>query len=315
VLSKSVKVYPVIDLAFDLPETTHTDKSVTLAYAPEKLYGHDILWTAEKNGEGVRPTDILEGELGSEGGTYAFKFKGSYILTATVTDETGRIFAHMEKTTVYPVADITFTLPTASHTDSTVDIVTTLMQADGLPVTWSLTKNGEPIVLADEVEGSLTDMGGKIRFKEMGVYRLTGTLADVTGRVFEASQTINIYPVGSVGFYLPEIAHTDTSVQVQATFRHLGTAKIQWTLTRNGEAVSLSDYVEGTPTDTGSTIRFKEKGEYVLKAAFTDPAGRSYSYTSPIKVYPVPNITYRLPETAIPIQRYPSFQKPWNWGI
>lgn len=298
VLSKTVTVYPVIDLTFDLPETTHTDKSVTLIYAPEKLFGHDILWSAEKNGEGVRPTDILEGELGKEGGTFAFKSKGSCTLTATVTDETGRIFSHTEKTTVYPVVDIAFTLPAASHTDSTVEVVTTRMQADDLPVTWSLNKNGEPVKLTDAVEGALTDIGGKIRFREKGVYRLIGTLTDAAGRVFEASQTVTIYPVGSVGFYLPEITHTDTSVQVQAAFQHLETAKTQWTLTRNGETVSLSDYVEGTLTDTESTIRFKEKGGYVLKAAFTDPAGRSYSYTSPIKVYPVPSITYRLPETA-----------------
>jgi hypothetical protein len=298
VLSKTVTVYPVIDLTFALPETTHTDKSVTLSYALEALYGHDIMWTAEKGGEEAPITDILDGTLGNEGGTFVFKSSGRQTLTASLTDETGRSFTHTESTTVYPVAEITFALPEAAHTDTELGISTTLLNADNMPVVWSLMKNGEAAEIAEELEGSLTDEGGKVRFKDKGVYRLTGTLTDETGRTFEASQAVTIYPVGSVGFYLPEITHTDKSVQVQASFQYLGTAEIQWALTRNGEVVTLSDYVEGTPTDTDSIVRFKEEGEYVLKAAFTDPAGRSYSYTAPIKVYPVPGITYKLPETA-----------------
>jgi len=298
VLSKTVTVYPLIDLTFDLPETTHTDKSVTLTFQPEKLYGHDIVWTATKDGETVQPADILDGGLGNEGGTFVFKNKGIYTLTATITDETGRIFTHTESTKVYPVAGIEFTLPTTSHTDKIVEVTPTLTEADGLSVAWSLTKNGDAAVLSDELEGSLTDAGGKIRFKDRGVYMLTGTLTDETGRTFEASQTVTVYPVGSVGFYLPEIAHTDTSVLVKATFQNLGTAEIQWSLTRNGETVPVADYIEGMLTDTDSAVRFKEKGDYVLKAAFTDPAGRTYSYTAPVKVYPVPGISYKLPETA-----------------
>lgn len=298
VLSKQITVYPVIDLNFELPETTHTDKSVTLTFPPEKLYGHDIVWTAAKDGKSIQPADILDGELGSGGGTFVFKAKGEYTLTAAITDETGRIFTYTESTKVYPVAGIEFTLPTTSHTDKIVEVTPTLTEADGLSVAWSLTKNGDAAVLSDELEGSLTDAGGKIRFKDRGVYMLTGTLTDETGRTFEASQTVTVYPVGSVGFYLPEIAHTDTSVLVKATFQNLGTAQVQWSLTRNGETVPVADYIEGKLTDTDSAVRFKEKGDYVLKAAFADPADRTYSYTAPIKVYPVPSITYKLPETA-----------------
>lgn len=298
VLSKTVTIYPTIDLSFALPETTHTDKSVTLAYSLEALYGYDIVWTAEKDGKVVQPSDILDGTLSNEGGSFVFKSKGTYTLTAMVTDETGRIFIHTERTRVYPVAEIAFTLPEASHTDTALEVTAARTNADGLPVVWSLMKNGESAEIKEELEGSLTNVGGKIRFKDKGVYRITGTLTDETGRIFDATQTIIIYPVGSVGFYLPEITHTDKSVQVEAAFQNLGTSEIQWSLTRNGEAVTLSDYIEGTLTDKNSTVRFKKKGDYVLKAAFTDPAGRSYSYTSPIKVYPVPGITYQLPETA-----------------
>lgn len=298
VLSKQTTVYPVIDLSFDLPETTHTDKSATLAFQLEKFYGHDIVWTAEKDGEAVQPADILEGTLGNEGGTFVFRTKGEYTLTASITDETGRVFTHTESTKVYPVAGIAFELPAASHTDTTLDVSTTLTEADGLTVDWYLTKNGETAVLADGLEETLTNDGGKIRFKDKGVYLLTGTLTDETGRTFEASGTITIYPVGSIGFYVPEITHTDTAVRVESRFENLGDAKIQWSLTKDGKDIALNDAVQGELANDGGSIRFKGKGEYVLKAAFTDPAGRTYSYTAPVKVYPVPGISYTLPETA-----------------
>ena len=54
---------------------------------------------------------------------------------------------------------------------------------------------------------------------------LTGSITDETGRTFEASQTITIYPVGSIGIYLPEITHTDTAVRVESRFENLGDAK------------------------------------------------------------------------------------------
>ncbi|BAE86358.1 S-layer homology domain-containing protein [Desulfitobacterium hafniense] len=298
VLPQQITVYPVIDLSFELSETTHTDKSATLVFDPKTIDGNDIVWSAEKNGETVQPADILDGGLGNEGGTFVFRNEGEYTLTATITDETGRIFKHSETTKVYPVAGISFDLPPASHTDTTFNVSTILTEADGLIVNWSLTKNGEAAELADELEGTLTNEGGGIRFRDKGVYRLTGSVTDLTDRTFAASWTTTIYPVGSIGFYLPEIAHTDTSVKVESRFENRGDAPIQWSLTKDGETVNLADAVQGELSDEGGSIRFPAKGEYVLTASFTDPAGRTYSYTAPIKVYPIPGISYQLPETA-----------------
>jgi hypothetical protein len=298
VLSRQVTVYPIIDLSFELPETTHTGKSVVLAFPLEKLYGHDIVWTATKDGEEVQPADILDGTLGNEGGNFVFRDKGEYILTASITDDIGRIFTHRESTKVYPVAGISFDLPSASHTDIALDVSTALTEADGLSVNWSLTKNGETLTIADAADGTLTNDGGTIRFKDKGVYMLTGMLTDETGRTFEASDTVTVYPVGSIGFYAPEITHTDKTVHVEASFENLGDATIQWSLTRDGKDVALAEAVEGELTNDGGSVRFIDKGDYVLKASFTDPAGRIYSNTAPVKVYPVPNITYTLPETA-----------------
>ena len=298
VLSKQVKVYPVINMNFDLPETTHTDKSTTITYSLEKLYGNTIEWSATKDGEATKIADIIEGDLNNEGGTFVFKNRGAYALTASIKDETGRTFSHTEFTEVYPVEEISFDIPSASHTDKEIHLTTVLTHANDLNVEWSLQKNGEAAELIAELEGKLTNEGGNIRFKDKGVYMLTGRLVDETGRTFESSKTITIYPVGSVGFYAPEITHTDNTVHVETRFEHLGDAVIEWSLLKDGEIVEIENMVQGNLLDEGGFIRFIFKGEYVLKASFIDKAGRRYSYSAPVKVYPVPSTSYTLPETA-----------------
>lgn len=191
-----------------------------------------------------------------------------------------------------------FELPETAHTDTTIDLVTTLTEMDGLTANWSLTLNGEAVSIREYVEGELSNSGGTVRFKEKGVYALIARVTDKTGRVFETTATTTVYPVGSVGFYLPEITHTDTFVAVEANFQNIDTAMAVWTLTKDGKPVALSEAIQGELTNDGGSIRFISKGEYVLKASFTDGAGRTYSYTSAVTVYPVPSFSFSLPATA-----------------
>ena len=298
VLSKQIKVYPVINMSFELPETTHTDKSTAITYSLENLYGNTIEWSATKDGETTNLAEILEGNLNNEGGTFVFKNSGEYALTASIKDETGRVFSHTESTKVYPVAGISFDIPSASHTDKEIHLTTVLKNANNLNVEWILQKNGEIAELSKDVEGKLSNEGGSIRFKDKGVYLLTGKLVDETGRMFESSKTITIYPVGSVGFYAPEITHTDKTVHVETRFEHLGDASIEWSLLKDGEIVAIENAIQGNLSDEGGFVRFVNDGEYILKASFADKAGRSYSYSAPVKVYHVPSITYSLPDTA-----------------
>ena len=44
------------------------------------------------------------------------------------------------------------------------------------------------------------------------------------------------------------------------------------------------------------TLELHAKGSYVLKAEFTDDGGRTYRYEQGFKVYPVPAVSYSLPE-------------------
>jgi hypothetical protein len=296
--SKSITVYPVINAGFELPEYTHTDRTVTIKATASGLGSLDIVWSVVKDGEAVAWDTVIDGRLSNDGGTIAFKEKGSYDIAATITDATGRRFTHSEAVAVYPVAGVAFELPETAHTDTTIDLVTTLTEMDGLTADWSLTRNGEAVSIREYVEGELSNSGGTIRFKEKGVYALTARVTDITGRVFETTATTTVYPVGSAGFYLPEITHTDTFVAVEATFQNIDTATAVWTLTKDGKPVALSDAIQGELTNDGGSIRFIAKGEYVLKASFTDGAGRTYSYTSAVTVYPVPSFTFSLPATA-----------------
>ena len=291
---QTISVYPVVVAAFTLPETTHTDKSVAVELSTQNLGGNAVVWSLEKDGAAVDIEAALAGTLDSTGGTVLFKEKGVYKLTASITDELGKVITAQGSITVYPVAEVKLTLPTVSHTDKTVALKTETKETDGLTVAYSLTRNGEPAETDTWIEGNPAD--GSIRFKEKGVYALTASVTDDTGRVFSDTANITVYPVGSAGFYLPEIFHTDSAVMVEAVFGEIGSHTAKWTLLRDGKEVSLTDAVEGTLGNSGGELKFHAKGSYVLKAEFTDDGGRTYRYEQGFKVYPVPAVSYSLPE-------------------
>ncbi|OCN03311.1 hypothetical protein A7X67_13230 [Clostridium sp. W14A] len=294
--SRKITVYPVAGVAFSLPESTHTDQAVPVKVDGD-LIGLDLSWSVQKDGSPVNWESVIDGEPTNDGGIFTFKEPGDFSVTAMAKDSAGREFSHTEKIKVYPVVGIDFDLPDTAHTDSEIDLPVTLTDADGLDIEWSLTKNGEPLPVGDAIDGELSDDGGTIRFTDKGVYTLTAQVTDETGRVFTASGTTTVYPIGSVGFYLPEITHTDTEVQVETSFKNLD-GDAEWTITKDGEPVAWEDCVEGPLDNDGGTVRFKLKGSYNLTALYTDPAGRSYTYSSRVMVYPVPTLSFTLPETA-----------------
>ena len=68
----------------------------------------------------------------------------------------------------------------------------------------------------------------------------------------------------------------------------------EWSLTKDGKPITLEGGFDGTLTNDGGKIRFYEVGEYVLQAAVTDSTGRSFTYTAPVKVYPVITVSMEL---------------------
>jgi len=293
---QTVSIYPVVKAAFMLPDTAHTDTAVAVELKTENLGSHAVTWALVRDGKKIAFANAVIGKLSAEGGTVVFKEKGSYTLTASITDELGKTITAENKITVYPVAEVKLTLPAISHTDKAVNITTETKEADGLELTYTLTKNGEPVEIGTAIEGEFAD--GAVRFTEKGVYALIASLTDATGRVFSDTVSITVYPVGSAGFYLPEIFHTDKTVTVEAVFGEIGSHTAKWSLKCDGKEVALSDASKGTLTNTGGELQFTAKGSYVLIAEFTDDGGRSYRYEQSFKVYPVPSIHYSLPKYA-----------------
>jgi hypothetical protein len=293
---QTVSIYPVVTAAFTLPETAHTDTGVPVELTTENLGSNSVVWSLQKDGAIADIDEALTGELTAAGGTVLFKDKGSYTLTASITDELGKTVTVKDGITVYPVAEVNLTLPAVSHTDKTVALKTETKETNGLTLAYALTRNGESADIGTWIEGDPDH--GSIRFKEKGVYVLTASVTDATGRVFAGSAGITVYPVGSAGFYLPEVFHTDKVVVVEAVFGEIGSHTAKWSLLHDGKEVSLTDAAEGTLGNSGGELKFRSKGSYILKAEFTDDGGRSYRYEQGFKVYPVLNLTYGLPKYA-----------------
>ena len=292
--AEEIKVYPVAAFSFTLPETAHTDQAVTVSVTSSEMQEMKAEWTVVHNGEGISLSDVLEGLLTNEGGSVRFTKKGSYLLKATLTDETGRTYAHEDSIVVYPVAQTGFYLPEKTHTDTTVELKTSFKEADGLNAFWSLKKDGKAIPLADGFEGTLDDNGGKIRFKEVGSYELTATVTDNTGRSFTYTAPVTVYPVITVSMELTKETHTDRTAAASAKLTNAGTLPVSWSMSKNNIPVTA----ENTLDNEGGTISFTDKGYYTVTAAVTDEAGRTFSDSKNITVYPVPNITFDLVEAV-----------------
>ena len=292
--TEEIKVYPVAEFSFTLPETAHTDKAVMVSATSSELQDMKAEWTILYNGEKVPLADVLEGTLTNEGGSVRFTKKGSFILKATLTDEIGRTYTYEDSIVVYPVAETGFYLPEKTHTDTTVEVKTSFKETDGLYAVWSLKKDGKAIPLADGFEGTLDDNGGKIRFKEVGSYELTAAVTDNTGRSFTYTAPVTVYPVITISMELTKEIHTDRTGTASVTLTNAGTLPVAWSISKNNIPVTA----ENTFDHKGGTISFTEKGNYTVTASVTDEAGRTFSDRKNIKVYPVPNIAFDLAEAV-----------------
>ena len=291
---------PKPEIAFTLPAATHTDQQVEVELTQKNA--NSVTWkltqqTAENQAGLVNLADAVDGELNASGGSIRFKTPGSYTLTATAANG-GKETEAAQTVTVYPVVQMSLTLPAITHTDTEVSVKSDASNADNLDVIWSLTRNGESAATDDYLDGALNRNGGSVRFKERGVYLLTESVTDAAGREYSTSASITCYPVGDAGFYLPEITHTDQTVKVETAFQELGNAAVKWEVTKDGSKIPLEDCVEGTLDNDGGLVRFKEKGEYRLKAFWTDEGSRTYQHELAVTVYPVPFISYLLPQFA-----------------
>lgn len=289
-----IEVLPVVELSLQAPETAHTDTGAVITAETKELGELPVTWSVTKDDQAAQLSDCAEGTPDATGGTLRFKEKGSYELTAAVTDKSGRVFTAATEIRVYPVASFSFVLPETAHTDKAVAVSATSSELQEMKAVWTVIHNGENVPLSDVLEGTLTNEGGSVRFTKKGAYTLKATLTDEIGRTYSHEDSIAVYPVAETGFYLPEKTHTDTAVEVKTSFKEADGLNAVWSLKKDGKSIPLSDGFDGTLRDDGSKIRFKEVGSYELTAAVTDDTGRSFTYTAPVTVYPVITVSMEL---------------------
>ena len=289
-----LEVLPVVELSLQVPKTAHTDTPTVITAETKELGELPVNWSVTKDGQEAALSDCTEGTLNNGGGSVRFRDKGIYALTAAVTDKSGRVFTVAEEIKVYPVAAFSFTLPETVHTDKAVTVSVTSSELQDMKAEWTVTYNGESVSLSDVLEGMLTNEGGSVRFTKKGSYTLKAILTDETGRTYTHEDSIAVYPVAETGFYLPEKAHTDTTVEAKTSFKEADGLSAVWSLKKDGKAIPLTDGFEGTLDDNGGKIRFKEVGSYELTATVTDNTGRSFTYTAPVTVYPVITVSMEL---------------------
>lgn len=61
----------MINAGFELPEYTHTDRTVTIKATASGLGSLDIVWSVVKDGEAVAWDTVIDGRLSNDGGTIA----------------------------------------------------------------------------------------------------------------------------------------------------------------------------------------------------------------------------------------------------
>jgi hypothetical protein len=117
---------------------------------------------------------------------------------------------------------------------------------DGLTVEWLLENGFGFQDFGTYVSGTLDNSGGSIRFKHAGTYELIARITDETGRVFlfENGGRIEVLPVLSISFELPEVTHTDRTIDLR-TRGNNNVLPVEWSLTKDGEPVEVSDAMEG----------------------------------------------------------------------
>lgn len=298
-VSKKISVYPNAEMRLSLPDTTHTDRTAPFELTVDKIGKTDIEWTiTDSDGKEIALTDVIVGELNGNTGLLQFKEAGEYTITAKTKDSYGKEFETAQTIKVYPVVYLDIDGQAIRHTDEKENITLKTKNLGDLDVVWTVTSNGAAVDLADIGTGTLDNTGGELQITTPGNYVFTATVTDETGREYTETYSVTVYPVGDVMFTIPAVFHTDTEVTVDAEFKELADNNITWTLLKDGQAVNIADYIRGDLTKTGGKIYVTQKGDYTLKASFTDGGGRKYEHEQDFKVYGIPEIAMEMPKTA-----------------
>lgn len=297
-VSRKTTIHPEIQLEVSIPTKADIDENVDVKL---HVYGNEdereIQWKLRRNNRTVDLDDYADENLYDDGGDISFHEDGRYELIATVKDKTGRVFSGKDTITVKEgtasskpdttAPTFSFDLPATAHTDTTIAVHAQGTNMSGYEVSWELyTTKGLETNLRAFVEGTLDKNGGSIRFTQAGIYELQAVIKNSGGTVLRVkSGKIEVFPVLAIDFKLPAEGKTDKKISVRTTGN--SPLPLNWSLTKDGKNVNLSDYTTGELTNAGGDLRFTEQGVYTLKTAVTDVLERTFTATHSINIYEV----------------------------
>lgn len=185
-----------------------------------------------------------------------------------------------------------FGLPSVASTNAQIAVQTS--QKNIVSVDWSVTKDGALglTVNSSDMTGALTVDGGTISFTKAGKYTLTAVAKNSAGKAVTVASTIEVYAPGKFAFGLPQVAYTDTVVDVDVLEGADG--NIAWSITKDGATITLTEAFSGTLADNGGMVTFRNEGKHVL----TGKTGSGKTHTDSIQVYPLLRFPFTMPATT-----------------
>ena len=254
------------------PEKLHVDETAEVGLPVEHGAPSAVAWSLTCGGEEIPVS------LENDGGTLSFEETGAYVLTATATDELGKVFTETATLEVWPLIDLTLDMPEAIPVDQSASVS---LHGTDLSVMWKVTAEDGTVFTP-----ALYKEGGEITFPAVGTYTVTASVTDELGSTFHASGAIQVWDTMQLAFRLPEFVHPDETVKVKMASEHLGQSKIAWSLTVDGKPVRLTDGIKGSLDNDGGSLKFKRTGTNAQTASVTDGLGRTFTYEQTIEVYP-----------------------------
>jgi hypothetical protein len=222
-----------------------------------------------------------------------------------MTDETGRVFRESKEIKIYPVpiaefgidSGAEFALPMYGYKDRNITVIPKLTETDGLNIKWLIYRDGQDARdYTAYVQGTMTNDGGNITFPNTGAYTLIARITDETRRIFEYSENIVINSVPEVDFSINEYGYTDGNVEISTKTEG---KEIGWMISKNsGQLIDYGEYVSGSLSENGGTVRFNTAGTYTVVMYVTDVSGGIYSCMKKIKILAPPEMNITLPEYA-----------------
>ncbi|NBH80260.1 hypothetical protein D3Z52_19300 [Clostridiaceae bacterium] len=177
--SKPVSIGVIENLVLMLtadPEKLHVDETSEVGLPVEHGAPSAVAWSLTCGGEEIPVS------LENDGGTLSFEETGAYVLTATATDELGKVFTETATLEVWPLIDLTLDMPEAIPVDQSASVS---LHGTDLSVMWKVTAEDGTVFTP-----ALYKEGGEITFPAAGTYTVTASVTDELGSTFHASGAI-----------------------------------------------------------------------------------------------------------------------------